>query len=241
VAFAVVESSAAYNAGSSAATSHDVPLPATITAGALLMIVGRAAVAGTISLPAGWTVVQDSSDAADDVSFWSYRDTLADGTEDGTTVTVTHGNGKFAAISYSITGAEDPATRAPETSTVAVGTGSNPGPTTCTPTGGAKDYLWIAVGMADGEHTSPPATIPASYGSSVGANTGSAAAASTNARVYSATRDLNAASEDPGTWTTSVDVNSGWTSWAIAIHPESVAAAPIPLFPTIPQGSGADR
>ena len=219
MAFPVVESSAAYNAGTAAATTHAVPLPATITAGSLLLMVGRAGVVGAVTLPAGWTVVNDSSDASDDVSFWAYRDTLAAGTEDGSTITVTHGSGKLAAITYSITGAENPATQAPQASTVAVGTGSNPGPTIRTPTGGAKDYLWIAVGLADGEHTSPPTTIPVNYGNSVGANTGTGGVAGTNARVYSATRNLNAASEDPGTWTTDVAVNTGWTAWTIAIHP----------------------
>ena len=228
MAFPAVEATA-LTAGASAA-SHAVPLPATVSSNSLLVVTGRVAVAGAVAVTGGgWTIVQDSSDASDDVSFWMYRDTLADGTEDGTTVTVTHGTGKMSAISMSITGAENPATQAPESSTVAVGTGSNPGPTTCTPTGGAKDYLWIAVGHADGEHTSPPATIPANYGGSVGDGTGTGGLPATNTRTYIATRQLNAASEDPGTWTTSVAVQSGWTAWTLAVHPATSAPADVPL------------
>ena len=206
--------------GSSAATSHTVNLPATVSAGSLLLIVGRVAVAGSVAVTGGgWSIGQDSSDASDDVSFWGYKSALAVGDEGGTSITITHGSGKMVARVFSITGAGNPGTFPPDVSTVAVGTGSNPGPTSETPSGGAKDYLWIAVGMADGEHTSPPATIPANYGDSRGDTTGTAGAVGTNASVFTATRNLNAASEDPGTWTTNIAVNSGWTSWTIAIHP----------------------
>lgn len=218
------------NGGSTAATTHTVRMPATVSSGALLIIVGRATVAGAVSISTGigtWTIVQDSSDASDDVTFWAYLPTLAAGTEASTDVTVTHGSGKLAAIALSVTGAVAPGTQAPQTSTVAVGTGSNPGPTAATPTGGAKDYLWIAWHGADGEHTVPPATIPASYGNSVGCHTGTAGAVGTNCGVATADRQLNASSEDAGTWTTSVAVATGWTSYTIAVHPAPVVA-PIP-------------
>lgn len=236
MAFPVVESQGpasdnatggAATSGSTAAASHSVVLPATVSAGATLVVVGRVAGVGAVAFPAGWTLVQDSSDASDDVSFWAYKSTAAVGDEDGTGITVTHGTFKMVAHAFSVTGATDPAVTPPQTSTVAVGTGSNPGPTTATPTGGAKDYLWIAVGLADGEHTSPPTTIPASYGGSRGDSTGTGGTAGTNSTAYIATRDLNASSEDAGTWTTSVAVNTGWTSWTIAVHPAPVVA-PIP-------------
>jgi len=205
--------------GDSAATSHNITLPPTVSPGALLIVIGRVAAAGAVGLPAGWTVVQDSSDASDDVSFWAYMNTLAIGNEDGTTIACTHGSAKMVAAAVSYTGAEDPAIQPPQASTVAVGTGSNPGPTIVTPTGGAKNYLWVAIGMADGEHTSPPTTIPVNYANSAGWSTGTAGAVGINATLYLANRALNAASEDAGTWTTSVAVNTGWTSWCLAIHP----------------------
>lgn len=237
MAFPVIESQgpAANNAtggaatnGATAATSHVVVLPATVSVGATLLVVGRVAVVGAVGVSGGgWTIVQSATDASDDTSFWMYKSTAAAGTEGGTSITVTHGSGKMTAHAFSITGATDPAVQPPQSSTIAIGTGSNPGPTIATPTGGAKDYLWIAVGMADGEHTSPPATIPVNYGGSRGESTGTGGVAGTNATSFIATRNLNAASEDPGTWTTSVAVNTGWTAWTLAVHP----APPAPPAP----------
>jgi hypothetical protein len=237
MAFAVRESINANNAtggaatsGSTAATSHAIVLPTPISPGALLIVTGRVAAAGAIAVTGGgWTIVQDSSDGSDDVSFWMYRDTLADGSEDGTSITLTHGSARMVAEAMSYTGAENPATQPPQASTVAVGTGSNPGPTACTPTGGAKDYHWLTVGGGGGEHTSPPGTIPVNYGSSAGSSTGTAGAVGLNCTWFVATRNLNAASEDPGTWTTSVAVDLGWTSWVIAIHP-APPAIPGPIW-----------
>ena len=234
MAFPVVESVTTNGAtggaavtGSTAANSHSLTYPATVTAGALLMFVGRVAGAGTVAITGGgWTITQDSSDGSDDVAFWMYRDTVADGTEDGTTITCTHGATlRMCAGALSITGAASPAVQAPQSSTVAIGTGTAVGPTAATPTGGAKDYLWIALGGGGGEHTSPPTTIPVNYGSSSGWSTGTAGAVGLNCTTFIATRNLNAASEDPGTWTTSVAVDLGWTAWTIAVHPAPPAAA----------------
>lgn len=222
------------NGGTSAATTHTVRVPLDVSAGALLMIVGRSMAAGTISISTElgtWTIVQDSSDASDDVTFWAYLPTAAAGTEDSTDITVTHGSGKFAAVALSITGAADPAVTPPQSSTVAVGTGSNPGPTTATPTGGAKDYLWIAAYGADGEHTIPPTTVPANYNPEIACHTATAGAVGLNGGVATVTRQLNAASEDPGTWTTSVAVNSGWTAWTFAVHP--APAGPPEVIPDV--------
>jgi uncharacterized protein YjbI with pentapeptide repeats len=218
MAFPVIEATASTD-GSSAATSHAVTLPATVSANALLIVVGRVTVAGAVAVTGGgWTIVQNSADASDDVTFWMYRDALAAGTEDGSTITVTHGNGKLAAVSLSITGAEPPSNQAPQTSAVADGASTTPNPTTCTPTGGAKDYLWIWAGGWEGEQTSPPASNPTNYTlNKTGANTGTGGVTSTNSRVAVAARNLNAASEDPGSWT--ISVSDDWAAWTIAVHP----------------------
>lgn len=214
-----IEATAATN-GSTAAASHAVTLPATVSAGAQLMIVGRVTGAGAVAITGGgWTITQNSADASDDVTFWAYKDALAVGNEDGTTVTVTHGASlKLAAVSMSITGAEDPATQAPQSSTVATGTSTTPNPTTVTPTGGSKDYLFIWAGGWEGEQTSPPASNPTNYAlNKTGANTGTGGAVATNSRVAIAARQLTAASDDPGSWT--ISVSDDWTAWALAVHP----------------------
>lgn len=209
----------AATSGSTAATSHSVVLPATVNAGDLLMIFGRVAVAGTVAITGGgWTIVQDSSDGSDDVTFFAWRDTLADGTEDGTSVTVTHGNGKMSAYTKAIGGAEDPATQAPEHSTVAVANSTTPDPTACTPTGGAKDYYWIWFGGWEGEQTLSK-TVPTNYTGTVDVSSGTGGVITTNTQIKVCRRTANASSEDPGSVTLSVA--DDWTAWTIAIHPAS--------------------
>jgi len=231
-----VNGGAAVN-GATAASSHVVNLPATVSAGSLLFIAGRCAGAGAIAITGGgWTIVQDSSDASDDVSFWGYRDTLAAGTEGGTSITVTHGATlKFVAETASITGAENPATRAPQSSTVAVAVSQNVDPTACTPTGGAKDYLWLWVGMWDGEQ--PTSKTPATnYTDRSDATSGTAGAATTNVQMKIGDRQLNAASEDPGAVATGIATPTGWTAWCIAIHPPAAGGAAEDPYPYVGAG-----
>ena len=206
----------AATSGSTAATSHAVVMPATVSAGSLLMVFGRVAAAGTVSAT-GWTVVEDSSDAADDTTFYAYMNTLAAGTEDGSSVTFSHANGKMVATSISVTGAADPASRTPEASTVAVGTTTTVDPTTVTPTGGAKDYLWIWFGAWDGEQTLSK-TAATNYTDRADVSSGTGGLPATNVQLKIGDRTNNAASENPGTVTLS-GAPTGWTAWTIAIHP----------------------
>ena len=215
MAFPLVEDYAT-TGRTAAETTSPVSYPATVSAGALLVCFIRVTVAGAIGWPAGWNeIVEDSSDASDDVSALAWK--TATGNEGGTTFNVTHGNGKLAAIVYSVTGADEPTTQPPQISTVAVGTSQTPNPTTCTPTGGAKDYLWLWLGGWEGEQTSPPTGNPTNYTNPIGASTGTGGAVATNCRVASARRNLNAASEDPPSWT--ISASDDWAAWTMAIHP----------------------
>jgi len=198
-------------------TTAGVVLPAAIAVGELLFILLRTAVAGAHGYPGGWTELFDlSSDAADDQM--SLAGKIADGSEDGTTVNVSQGSGKGAALSWGATGHEP--TLPPELSTVATGASTTPNPTTCTPTGGAKDYLWTWLGGWEGEQTSPPASTPTNYGTTYGADSGTAAAVTTNCRVAITHRQNNAASEDPAAWT--ISASDDWTAYCMAVHPEIV-------------------
>lgn len=218
MAFPVVESKRG-TGRLSAETTSPILYPLTISAGALLVCIFRSASAGAIGWPSGWNeIVEDSSDASDDVTAIAWRAAVGD--EDGLTFAVTHGSGKAAAIVYSITGAEAPATQPPQLSTVVVGSSATPNPTTCTPTGGAKDYLWLWLGGWEGEQTTPPASTPTNYSNSQGAATGTTGVVAINCRVASAQRDLNAASEDPGSWT--ISVSDDWSAWTMAVHPAGV-------------------
>lgn len=215
--FPTVEATAITN-GSTSAVNKVCNLPSGIVSGNLLILMLRSAGSpGDHSTPAGWTalVLNDTSDAADDtMSIW-YRQ--ADGNE-GATVTVNGvGNVKFAAISYRISGAENPTTQTPEISTVAFGDSTLPDPSSLTPTGGAKDYLWLWMGGWDGETTSPPTGNPTNYTNPLGADSGTLGLPVTNCRVATAKRQLNASSEDPPSWT--ISAARLWSAWTVAIHP----------------------
>lgn len=204
--------------GTTASATPTINLPATVVAGDLLMVLFRVAVAGAIGWPDGtWNELFDGSpDGADDQMAMAWKRAVGD--EGGTTIALTCTSGKFAALSWAIRGAADPAARAPELSTVATGAGTTPDPTTCTPTGGARDYLWLWLGGWEGEQTSPPASNPANFATDViGANSGTAGVVTTNVRVASASRQFNGASLDAGSWT--ISVTDDWTAYLMAIHP----------------------
>lgn len=221
MAFPVVAGTATTN-GTTAATSHAVNLPASIGAGETLLAVVRATVAGAIGWPAGWTeLVETAADASDDVTAVAWR--KADGTE-GATITVTHGNGKLAAITGRITGASDPAVLPPEISAVTTGTSTTPNPGAGpSPSGGAKDYLWMWVGGWEGEQTSPPAGTPLDNVNPKGADTGTAGAVATNCRVAWAEHTENVASYSGPAWT--ISASDDWTAWTLAVHPATLVDA----------------
>jgi len=175
---------------------------------------------GTHTYPAGWTELTEQINLGDDVTSIAYRP--ADGTETGTfTVTISTGTQKFAAIVWRISGACDPAIQAPQLSAPARSASTTPNPTTVTPTGGAKDYLFLWLGAWSGEQPPPPTSQPTNYASATpdrqGASTGTGGLPATNCRVAGTTRKVNAASEDPGSWT--ISASGDWIAWAMAVHP----------------------
>lgn len=223
MAFPSVRSTATTN-GTTASATPVVNLPATIRAGDVLLAIVRVAASGAIGWPAGWNeLFDDASDAAAaDQAAMAWR--KADGTE-GATITLSSGNGKFAACVRAVQDAADPNIQPPEFATLAIGTSTAPNPGSLTPTGGAKDYLWMWVGCWEGEQTSPPAGNPTNYSSPSGANSGTGGTVDTNVRVATAIRQLNAASEDPGSWT--ISVSDDWTATVVAFHPAEVVPAPL--------------
>ncbi len=213
--------------GTSADSTPTINLPGSIVSGNTLVALFRSAAGGAIGFPAGWTELVDASaDGADDQMAVAWR--KADGTE-GSTIDLTSGNGKFAAIVWQISGATDPTITAPEISTVATGTDDAPDPSTVTPTGGSKDYLFLWLGGWEGKQTSPPSGNPTNYSGPLGASSGGPGSAASNCRVAGAHRELTAASEDPGSWT--ISASDDWSAYALAVHPStppqtrSVAAA----------------
>lgn len=197
-----------------AADPWTVNLPAGITAGDLLIAHMRCAGSQTVNAPLGWTFGGGSSgDASDDFQRWFYR--IADGTEGATQSFDLDAAAKGAAIVWRITGVDT--SIAPSWSGDSIGTSTTPNPGSLTPAGGAKDYLWLWLGGWEGEQTSPPAGAPTNYTNAIGANSGTAGVVATNCRVAGASRQLNAATEDPPSWT--ISASDDWIAWTLAIHP----------------------
>lgn len=242
MAFPVIQTTAE-NSVNTAGTSHAITLPADIRTGdGILIILDKGSTSGTFNSKAGWTELVDEN-LGNGITIW-YRD--SDGTE-GASVTFTHTTStRSASISYRISGHQPFAIRSPELSTVATGTSTDPGPSILTPTGGAKDYLWIAMAGMAGEEldddtwgNTPPTNYLPSPPTQKACGT---AGTNLGGKILTATRSLNAANETPGTFNT--DVSTAWRSYTIAIHPaistwtvgnsESISA-PKPPAPIIPR------
>ena len=215
------------NDTSGTGTTVAVNLPLVVPPGDILLVLVRCAAAGAISWPdASWN---ELFDASPDASVGQVAATWkrAQGTEGGTTITITKGSGgKVAAIAYSIRDAADPLIRPPEISTVATGTSAaQPNATAVTPTGGSKDYLFITTYLMEGEQTGVT-SYPASYTlGQLFANTGTAGAVTVNATVGAAARQLTAASDDAGAWTVAGTLDD-WSAYTIAFHPPPADPAP---------------
>ena len=210
-----------------AATSHSLSFQVPNPSAGELIIVGLrfAAAPGTITFT-GYTSFAgpDTSDASDDSTGLWYRQ--ADGTEGGSASISTANSVKAAGGCWIITGAENPATQPPQTSTVAIGTTANANATTVTPTGGSKDYLWLQFLGMDGE--TQTATSAATWTDNTNNNSGTGGAAATNCIAWQASLQSTAASMDPAAWTSSAPT-TGWTVWAFAVHPPAAAAGSLML------------
>jgi len=210
-----------------AGTSHAVNLPASIAAGDLLLVIlaGGGTNALQFNALGGWSELLDEN-----VTFGAhvwYRE--ADGAEGATVTFTSTASSRSAAISYRISGAEDPATQAPEISSVGTGTSNAPNPNTVTPTGGAKDYLWITffangsteeadddtwLNNAATNYSNPLQVTSGTGGTNVGAILGASQ------------RTNNAASEDAVWPASSTDTSAAWRAFTIAVHPSSVVPVP---------------
>jgi len=200
-----------------AVSSHSVALPAGIASGDELVVL-FGALTTTFVLPTGWTELYNSGSASPGL-FVIRR--VADGGE-GATLTVTTGSArKSNHASYRISEAA-----AAEISAAATGSNANPDPPSLTPSGGALNYLWLAVeGHEDAKTIS---AYPANY------TDGFQSAGANENTIASARRALNAASEDPGTFT--ISGAKAWRAVTIAVPP-SPPDAPTALITTSNTGS----
>lgn len=201
-------------------TSMPVTLPATINSGDLLVALVEVRNSGTWTKPTGWSDISTLSQlGGGSVGRLNGFYKISDGTEAGTTPTWTASTGTTA-IWQSIRVTSWHGTTPPE-ATTASGDATNANPPSLTPSWGADDDLWIAVaGNAATGDTTGFTAAPTNYGSlqSNGASSGGS-----TANIATGTRQLNATSEDPGTFTPSS--NRFWTAATIAVRPAASGGA----------------
>jgi len=204
-----------------ASTSHTVNLPSGIQAGdTLVVLFGHKDSANGASFPAGWTEFFEALNTAGSTIGLTGAWRKADGGEGASITVTTVASGRMAYASYRINGAADPTVTPPQAATGTANNTANPDPPNLTPTGGAKDYLWLAIFASS--HGRITSTLPTNFTDNVGDGDNSGTAARVG--VGSGKRAFNAASLDPGTFTTTAGSVEEVAFATIAIHPSGAAS-----------------
>ena len=227
MAFPTIIGTPAESATTSVGTSHVVNLPSGAAGNLFLLFMGKGTTSATINALTGWTELVDENQASG--AFCAWR--LCDGTEGATTTFTSSASTKSATIVYEINGQS---AFAPEISAVASASTDAPNPNTCTPTGGAKDYLWItwfvqgaaAEEADDDTWTNNAAT---NYGSLLQKTAGTVGV-NISAAVATCHRTNNAASEDAAWPAASTDQTITWRSFTVAVHPIQLVSADTGAF-----------
>lgn len=167
-------------------TSHLVGMPATVSAGDLLIISIVFDGQEAATTPSGWTYLIDSNDSGGGGRrTWVYYKYAA-GTEGGTTVNVvTSATRQANAVTFRI----GSATTAPQ-AVQNVYASSSAAPTPLTPSWGALDTLWIVV--ASGYFPNTPSAYP------LPANNLTYLTAGGSYNLYLSTKNENIATQTPG-------------------------------------------
>jgi len=200
-----------------AGTSHvldwtTVPLGTVNPGDLLLILMNTGSTANTLNSHADYTELLDESGIAGALKIL-YR--WATGGETAPTL-VTSASTRSAEITYRITGAEDPAIQVPQIGTTAATTD----PPSITPTGGPKDFLYIAMVGSTGEQADDGTYVtvfPTNYTESQQEKTCGVAGTNLGGLVGAAGRRTTASTtENPSAFTVSEAASRTQT---IAIHP----------------------
>lgn len=223
MAFPSIVGTPAESATTTAGTSHVVNLPSGASGNLFLLVMGKGTTSATINALTGWTELVDENQASGAFCAWH----RCDGTEGATTTFTSSASTKSATIVYEITG--DSTGQAPQISAVASASTDAPNPNTVTPTGGAKDYLWITwfvMGAANEEADDDTWVNNAAtnYGSLLQKTSGTAGV-NVGAAVAACHRTNNAASEDAAWPAGSTDQTITWRSFTVAVHPLQLVSA----------------
>jgi len=201
MAFPTVQTNSSGTAG--IGTSCATTLPTGLSAGDMMVLYVARLNAGTTNAVTGWTkIVTDTTNAGCHECWWR-RWQSGD-----TAPTVTGPSTLWVYRMLRISGAS--ATTNPAGSTVATGTSTTPNPPSLTSGFGAVDTLWIA-GCSHNSAFADPSGFPANY------TNGLTIHGSSGPMFSEANRQLNAATEDPGTFT--IGSSLAWTATTVAVPP----------------------
>jgi hypothetical protein len=173
-------------------TACNLVMPATITAGSTLVAILTTCATRTITAPAGWSLVGSSylHESGTVGSTYVYTKT-ADGTEGGTTISWTANSSVKSAFALYELGLT--------VGTVELLGAQTYDPPSLTPSGGSREYIWIAHASHYATGFATFSAAPSGYGSLISARTNAASSGSTGDRTTgSAHRVLTASAEDPG-------------------------------------------
>lgn len=204
-------STATQGFGTSATTSHNVNMPATVNAGDLLVVTLATRSDSSYTTPPGWNLVSGSQDAvATQVKMATFYKVAA-GTEGGTSVDFATSVASTAAAhvrryqSGTYTGTPEAA--------VATGSSATPDAPNLSPSWGSVKCDWIvSAAIVQGTSVSayPYATDNAFQNSG--------ATGSTQVSQASCSTQVEASSLNPGTFTTTASVTRNWVSSTVAIR-----------------------
>lgn len=204
--FPAVQSRASGTSGASALTSHPITLPAGIVAGDSLLVafsVDRENTCSTASTD--WVKLGQASYTSlgtpQDTQAIFYKASATG--SDALTITTPSAD-ESTHVSLRISGAQGPFTGS---SSISTSSSVNSDPPSHN-AGSAQDYLWVVTRLGATTVATAP---PTGY-----SNLQTQANGSSLPSVNTAERQLNAAIQDPGTFTSP---SGGWVCWTIAVPP----------------------
>lgn len=196
------------------ATTHTINLPdGSNVTGRLICVFFCVDSIPTVTWPSGWTNfsgLPSSAGSAQLEGRWHVVDGSEGYPSTGATISLTTDSAQGSGHNSILFGDHDSSTNAPTGATAASGSSTAPNPPTCSP-GVSKDFCYIAI--TDHRGDSVTTVYPTNYidGFENRWNSSSGESCST------AFQNLNATSDDPGTFT--ISPSATWIAFTVSIHP----------------------
>lgn len=214
----------ARNGAATTAAETTLVVPFTQTTGDFIIIFIANDTTTISSLSDGFSQITDNTGATRII----YKASLS-GSEGGDCTITFSSSCKACATSYNVQGAST--TDTPQFSTVATGTSTSPNPGNLTPSGGSKEYLWIAfLGLGGEDVSAPISSAPTNFTNLTTRATGTAGTVASNSSIGTAEYIFTASSLDPGTW--SLSSTRDWRAYTVAVYPNAAGPANLKSYNT---------